>query len=128
MKKNVFIFMALLVSLCLFSSGCFYLVVGAVGAVGGYAVSDDAIQGETDKGIDKIWGSALKVTNILGTIETEDRQKGVIEAKVDTSKVKITVDQLTPKTSRMRVSARRHLLPNRKLAQKIYLKIIENAK
>ncbi|MDD5356472.1 MAG: hypothetical protein PHY56_08060 [Candidatus Omnitrophica bacterium] len=122
------IFIALLISFCLFYSGCFYLFIGAVGAVGGYAVSDDAIQGDTDRGIDKVWSSALRVTNIMGAVDTEDRQKGTIEATVDVSKVKVSIEQLTPKTVRMRVSARRHLLPNRKLAQKIYLKIIENAK
>jgi len=126
--KTKSVFMALLLSFCLFYSGCFYLFIGAVGAVGGYAVSDDAIQGDTDKGFDKVWASALKVTDIMGSIETEDRQKGTIEATVDVSKVKVSVEQLTPKTVRMRVSARKHLLPNRKLAQKIYLKIIENAK
>jgi hypothetical protein len=102
--------------------------VGALGAVGATAVSDDAIQGETDKSFEKLWVSALKVAKIMGSIDSEDGQKGIIEGRVDESKIKITLDQLTPKTTRMRVAARRHLLPHRKLAQKIYLKIIENAK
>ena len=108
-----------LLSFCLFSSGCPYLIVGAVGAVGGYAISDDAIQGDSDKGFEKLWSSALKVTKIMGSIETEDRQKGIIEGNVDESKVKIVLEQLTNKTTRMRVAARKHMLPNRKLAQKM---------
>jgi hypothetical protein len=126
MKKNVFVVLS--ISFCLFYSGCAYLFVGAIGAVGGYAISKDTIQGETDKSFDKVWNSALRVVNIMGTVATEVMQKGTVEAKIEGSEVKVIVDQLTPKTVRMRVSARKYLMPNIKLAQRIYIKIIENAK
>jgi hypothetical protein len=129
MKKNVTIFVTYITMCCLIFSGCVYLVAGAaVGAVGGYAISKDTIQGDTDKTFNSLWSSSLKVLGIMGTVKTEDKQKGEIEADVDGSEVKITMEQLTTKTTRIRVSARKYLMPNISLAQKIYIKIIEQAK
>lgn len=107
--------------------GCIYVVAGA-GALGGYAISRDTIQGETDKTFDNIWNSSLKVLNILGNVTMEDKKKGVIEAKIDSSYAKVTIEQLTPKTTRLRVKARKFMLPNISLAQKIYIKVIQNVK
>lgn len=112
---------------CLLSSGCIFIIAG-VGAFGGYAISRDTIQGESDKNFDSMWSSSLKVLNILGNVDTEDRKKGVLEASIDSSKAKVIIEQLTPKTVRMRVSARKYMMPNITLAQKIYIKVIQNAK
>ncbi|MDD5005323.1 MAG: hypothetical protein PHS93_02315 [Candidatus Omnitrophica bacterium] len=128
MKKNVFIFVALLVSFCLFFSGCPYLIVGTVGALGGYAISKDTIQGDTERTFNSVWKTSLNVLAILGTIKTEDLKKGTIEAEVEASEVKLIIEQLTPRTVRMRVSARKYLMPNIKLAQKIFIKVMEQAK
>ncbi len=113
--------------LCLLFSGCIFLIAGA-GALGGYAISRDTIQGETDKTFASIWGSSLDVLNIMGTISSEDKHKGTIEAKVSSSDLKVKIEQLTPKAVRLSVSARRYLMPNIGLAQKIYIKVIQRAK
>jgi len=108
--------------------GCAPLIVGgAVGALGGYAVSKDTIQGETDKSYDSLWKSALMVSNIRGQIKFEDRLKGYIELEAESSKVYIRLVRLTVTTNRLRVSARKYHFPNLNLAQDIYVKIMEQA-
>ncbi|MFC1646124.1 DUF3568 family protein [Candidatus Omnitrophota bacterium] len=112
---------------CLLFSGCFFLVVG-VGALGGYAISNDTIQGETAKTFNSVWASAQNVLSTMGNIVTEYKKNGEIEADISPSYVKLKVEEITPKAVRLRVSARRYMLPNISLAQKIYIKIIEKAK
>lgn len=124
------------VALCLavpcvlsFLSGCAPLIVaGAVGAVGGYAVSKDTIQGETDKDFDRLWNSALTVARYRGTIKREESFKGYLEVEAESSKVYIRVIRLTRATTRLRVSARKYHFPNLSLAQDIFVKIMEEAR
>jgi len=125
--RNKTIFLGLLFIFLLYS-GCVFVVGGAVGALGGYAISKDTIQGEAGKSFGSIWNSSINVLNILGSVSKEDSKKGNIEAKIDTSNAIIKIEQLSSSTVRLRVSARRGMFPNLTLAQKIYTKIIENAK
>ena len=116
---------------CIFVSilGCAPLIVGgAAGALGGYAVSKDTIQGETDKSYDSLWNSALMVGRIRGQIKYEEMTKGYIELEAESSRVYIRLIRLTVATTRLRVSARKYHLPNLGLAQDIFVKIMEQAK
>lgn len=119
----------LAVSLVISSFGCAPLIVaGAVGAVGGYAISKDTIQGDTDKDYDKVWYSALSVARLRGTITVEDSYKGSIELEAESSKIYIKVIRLTRTATRLRVSARKYHFPNLTLAQDIFVRIMEEAK
>jgi hypothetical protein len=116
---------------CIFVSisGCAPLIVGgAVGVLGGYAISKDTIQGETDKSYDSLWDSALMVGRIRGQIKYEDPTKGYIELEAESSRVYIRLIRLTAATTRLRVSARKYHLPNLGLAQDIFVKIMEQAR
>ena len=127
MKKITafFIFSLLLLNIL----GCAPLIIGAaVGAVGGYAVSKDTVQGETDKPFDAFWNSALMVSRIRGVVKLEDYEKGYIELEVKPSKVWIRLIRLTQAATRIRVSARKYHLPDLELAQDIYVKIMEQVK
>lgn len=127
--RKVIVFYFLLLSVLLSIMGCVPLMVGgAVGALGGYAVSKDTIQGETDKPYDSLWNSALMVSRIRGTIKQEDEQKGYIELGTDSSRVWIRLIRLTHSTVRLKVSSRKYHLPNIELAQDIYVKIMEEAR
>ena len=129
MTKSRLLIIASLFLLSISSFGCIPLIVGgAVGALGGYAISKDSIQGETDKGYNTIWDAAKTVAKIKGTIKTEDKTKGYLELEVNSSKVKVRLIQLTKATTRLRVSARNALgLPDIDLAQDIFVKILEQA-
>jgi len=129
MKKVIFsLFCAVFLSLNL--AGCVPLIVGgAVGAVGGYAVSKDTIQGDTDKPFDAIWNSALETARLRGTIKKDDYDKGRIEFIArDSSLVWISVSRLTQTANRVRVSSRRFHFPNLALAQDIFVKVMEDAR
>jgi len=115
--------------LCLSLAGCAPLIVGAaVGALGGYAISKDTIQGNTDKNYDLLWESAINVARMRGNIKTEDSVRGYLELEVNSSKVYVRLIRLTQATTRLRVSAKRYHLPNLSLAEDIFVRIIEEAR
>ncbi|MCX5702609.1 MAG: hypothetical protein NTW64_06540 [Candidatus Omnitrophica bacterium] len=125
MKLLVFSFLCFLL---LFNFlGCVPILVGA-GALGGYAVSRDTIQGETDIPYDNLWSSALKVSRIRGTIRQEDVSGGYLKLAVESGFIWIRLIKITQATTRLKVSARKYHFPNISLAQDMYLKIMEEAK
>lgn len=127
--KNIAVFSFLIPFVFLNILGCAPLIIGsAVGALGGYAISRDTIQGETDKSYDSLWRSALMVSKIRGTIKQEDGTRGFIELEADKSRICIRLIRLTHATTRLRISARKYHLPNIDLAQDIFVKIMEQAK
>ena len=123
--------MALFLIPCIFVSilGCAPLIIGGVvGALGGYAVSKDTIQGDTDKNYDGLWEAALTVSKIRGQIKYEDKTKGYIELEAESSKVNIRLIRLTVSATKLRVSAHKYHFPNLSLAQDIFMKIMEQAR
>ena len=126
-RKIIFSILVLFLSFSL--SGCVPLIIGgAAGAVGCYAVSRDTVQGETDKPYEAIWSAGITVSRIRGTIKREDSLKGTIELSVGASKVWISLIRITDATTRLRVAARKHHLPDLELAQDMFVKIMEQAK
>lgn len=104
--------------------GCFYLVLGGVAAAGGYAISQDTIQGEREKEFDSVWNASVDIVSILGTISSQSHELGKIIALVNGAKVTVNVVQLTPSTVRLKVKARKALFPSITTAQNIYIKIM----
>jgi hypothetical protein len=107
--------------------GCVPVLI-ATGAIGGYAISKDTFQGETDKSYDSLWSAALNISKIRGNLKTEDSVKGYIELETESSKVYIRLVRITQATTRVRISARKYHLPNLTLAQDFFVKILEEAK
>ena len=106
------------------ASGCFYLVLSGVAAAGGYAVSPDTIQGETEKDYDQTWDAAVEVVSIMGTISSQSRELGKIVALVNDSKITINVVQLTTSSVRLKVKARKSFFPSLPNAQNVYVKVM----
>ena len=106
-------------------SGCIFIVAGSVGAVGGYAITRDTIQGEYDANYSRAWKSALEVSSILGRVVTKDTTKGAIDAEVDKAKIKIEITQLTPEAIRLKVKARKGIFPRLGTAEKVFVKIVQ---
>lgn len=120
--KNFVLFM--IVGLCcLAASGCVYVVAGGVGALGGYALSNDTFEGETDVDYDTLWDASGDVLSIMGNVNKKDYKLGVLEATVNGSKVNVDLSQVSSDEVRLRVKARKNMLPNSKLAQDIFVKI-----
>ncbi|MDI6606548.1 MAG: DUF3568 family protein [Candidatus Omnitrophota bacterium] len=108
--------------------GCAPLVIGGAGVLGGYAVGRDTIKGHSDKSYNAIWNSALKVAKIKGKLTKEDKEKGEIEMEAELSRVWIKLTKLTKSATEIKVSARKYSLPNLKLAEEIFIKIMEQIK
>ena len=100
------------------------MVLGGVAAAGGYSISQDTIQGEVDKDFNEVWDTAIDITSILGTINSQSHELGKILATVNGAKVTINVMQLTTSTVRLRVKARKAIFPSIANTQNIYIKIM----
>lgn len=106
-------------------AGCIFLVVASAGALGGYAITRDTIQGDYDASYSDAWKSSLKVCDILGKVSIKDSSKGVIEVNVDKAKVKVELTQLTPEAIRIKVKARKGVFPRLGTAEKVFVKIVQ---
>lgn len=116
---------ALILSLSFFS-GCALFLVGA-GVGGGIAISRDTVEGHFDKSMDQVWRASRDIMMQEGFIRLEDKVHGKIEGESEKSEVKIEISQVSERTIRVRVKARKSykLVPNIDLANKIYNKIFK---
>lgn len=109
-------------------SGCFYLVIGGVGALGGYAISPDTVEGMVGGYTTQdVWQAAVDTVSVMGLIEEKNEIAGVVVAKVSGSHITVTVAEPVVDTVKLRVKARRGMMPKIKLAQDIYTKIVQKA-
>lgn len=115
----------ILFSLFIVLNGCVFLVAGTVGAVGGYAITRDTMQGEYDAKFSDAWKASLQACSALGTITSKSSSLGVLEATVDRAKVKVEITQLTLEAVRVKVKARKGLFPRLGTAEHIFVKIVQ---
>lgn len=108
----------------LFSSGCIYLVVGGIGAVGGYIVSPDTVEGITENDTQTVWDSAIEILSVMGLVLEENEAGGMILSNVNAAKVTVTIVSLSPTTTKVTVKARKAYLPRISLAQDVFVKIM----
>jgi hypothetical protein len=117
------------VALLLGVSGCVPLIIGgAAGALGACAVSKDTIQGDTDKAYGRLWNSAMMVARSRGLIKEEDNVRGYLQFQEGSTLVTVKLVQLTRSAVRIKVTARKHHLPDIDLAQDVFVKITEGAR
>ena len=104
-------------------SGCVYVVIGTVGALGGYIVSPDTVEGILEFEQSEVWDSTVEIISIMGTISERNDQGGLLIAKVAGAKVTVNVAMMSANVSKVTIKARRAFFPKIKLAQEIYTKI-----
>jgi hypothetical protein len=100
------------------------LIVGGIGAVGGYVVSPDTVEGIAEHDQSEVWDVAKDVTAVVGVIEDANEQAGMITANVQRSKVVITIVPIANSSVKVNVKARKYFLPRISLAQEIFVKIM----
>ena len=122
-SKNFLRIGGLICSLFLFSNCALFLVGAGVG--GGIAISKDTIEGHFDKKLDQVWKASRDALMQEGFIKLEDKMHGQIDGEVRKSEVKIEIIQVSEKTVRIRVKARKSykLVPDLDLANDLYNKI-----
>ena len=116
--------LVVLVPLLFAMSGCIYLVVGGIGAMGGYIVSPDTVEGITDNDIAYVWDTAIETISVMGLINESEEASGMILASIHGAKITITIISLSVSTTKMSVKARKSFLPRISLAQDVFVKIM----
>ncbi len=123
--RNLKLLAAFSLIIPLLLSGCVFLAVGAVGAVGGYAITRDTIQGDYDARYSQAWRATLDVCGIMGTVTAKEMSKGVVEAAINGAKVHVEITQLTHEAIRIKVKARKGIFPRLATAQDVFVKIVQ---
>lgn len=124
--RKIFRFWLLLPCIALGLQGCAALLIGTAGVIGGVAISEDTVQSDIDAGFDQIWNTALnEIEKIGGEVTLTEKFRGVIEAKVRSSSVRMTLERITDKTVRLKVKSRKNYLPNIKLAHELSARILK---
>jgi len=124
MKKNILSYLVVLLFAVFSLSGCVYLIVGSVGAVGGYIVSPDTVEGLTEHDEVTVMDAVVEIVSIMGLIVTEHETGGLIQAKIGGAQVTITVVPVNQSIVKMSVKARKNFLPRISVAQDVYVKIM----
>ncbi|MCK4882315.1 MAG: hypothetical protein KAS92_04770, partial [Candidatus Omnitrophica bacterium] len=71
-----------------------------------------------------VWDSAIEVLSIMGLIEEENEDGGMILSSVSGAKITVTIITLSPTTTKVTVKARKAYLPRISLAQDVFVKIM----
>ena len=109
-------------------AGCVpILVVGSL--VTGYGLSNDSAVGRINIGYHDLWVSCLDKLEALhaGTIVGKESD-GLIKAKMADVDITIRIDSLSNDVQRLKVSARKYLVPKPHIAQDVFFKITKDLK
>ncbi len=105
--------------------GCVYVVVGGVGALGGYVASPDTVVGAIEsKDPGQVWRASYEVLSFMGMIEEENQPEGILIAKLQNTKVTVAIAPAGYSGSKISVKARRGMFPKIRIAQDAYMKIV----
>lgn len=107
----------------LFIQGCAPVLIGA-GAAAGYTLSNDAVIGNLKSEYRDLWDICMDtLKNMESEIEYANESKGLIKAKTSEYGVTVKINSIDVNTQKLKVTARKNLLPQPHFAQKIFLKI-----
>ncbi len=124
-KEGVWGIVGLVFSLS--TAGCAPILLVGAGAAAGYAVSRNSVTVDLDKPRETVWRACLEETKRFGTIKQQDQANGRIDAQIQKTDVVITLEQLTAATVRVVIRARKNLLPQLELAQRLGVNIARRA-
>jgi hypothetical protein len=130
MKRKLLVMVGIGIACCSLS-GCFYLAIGGVGALGGFSVSPDTVEGITSSNESTIFDTAIEICSVMGTILEQQQDAGMIVAKINGAKVTINilpVGMVGKDNFKLIVKARKINLPRISLAQDVFVKIMSKLK
>lgn len=112
-------------ALCTFLSGCVSVLIGT-GIVAGFGLSNDAAAGNVSVGYNRLWNTCLDVFQVEGLeIVSSKESDGLIKAASDNYKYAVKISSLDQDTQRLKISARKYLIPKPYKAQDIFMKIVQ---
>jgi len=128
MILKIFVVCGLLPIILSHICGCVPLLVGA-GVATGYTLSNDAATGNVESEYRILWDLCMdKLEEMQVENLTVNESKGLLKAKISGNSVTIKINTINPKTQKLKVSARKYLLPKPQFAQRIFIKIVEELK
>ncbi|MBD3263901.1 MAG: DUF3568 family protein [Candidatus Omnitrophica bacterium] len=121
MKGSLGIFAACFILL----QGCIPLFIGA-GVLTGYVLSNDSASGNVKADYEKLWSMCEDTLDYnRAEIISTDESRGLIKSKIKEHSVTLQITSITENVQKLRVSARKYLLPKPQFAQKIFFDIID---
>lgn len=124
MLRSTLVILVLIIAL---AGGCIPIMIAGSGIVAGYSLSNDAATGEVKAEYRILWDVCMEKLEAMEAYVVEsDESKGLIKAKVLENDVTIKINTISSSNQRLKVSARRLLLPKPQFAQKLFFKIIED--
>ncbi|UCD15009.1 MAG: hypothetical protein JSV34_04610 [Candidatus Omnitrophota bacterium] len=110
-----------------FLSGCVPMLVGGAGVLAGYTLGNDSAVGNVKEEYRILWDLCMdKLESMDAEIHIANESKGIIKALIAENSVAIKIDTLNPKTQKLKISARKYLLPKVQFAQKVFFKVVED--
>lgn len=120
--------LSLFLSCSLFLAGCVPVLIGT-GVVAGYTLSNAAAIGNLDIEYRDAWDI---VTETLDEMNAEcilsNESKGIVKSTINGYYVVASLNTLAPKVQRLKISARKSMLPKPHFAQKIFQNILLKVK
>lgn len=101
------------------TAGCAAVALVGVGSVAGYAVSRDHVELTVEQPYDKVWDVALDETKRTGLLKDVNQETGHIEATYQGTHIVVTLERVTETAVKVVVKARKHMLPQIDLAQRL---------
>ncbi len=106
---------------------CVPVIIAGTGAIIGYSLSTDSAIGDIKCDYRTLWDITVdKLQSMQADISVSNESKGFIKAKISGHDVTVKIDEMSPKMQKLKISARRHLMPKPQFAQKIFVKIAED--
>ncbi len=104
------------------ASGCAVALVGA-GAVAGYAISRDHVEVLVEHPYNQVWAACVEETKRVVVLKETDQDTGRIEGTTQGTHVVVTLQPISDTTIKIIVKARKHMLPNTDVAQRLAIRI-----
>jgi hypothetical protein len=117
MKRASLIVGYLLLTIVLVS-GCVPILLGA-GVAGGIMVTKDSVQLQYDTDLAKAWKAVHSAFDRMGIINVQDEKGGTIDGTIQESHVTARITPVTTSSVKIEVKARKNLLPDMDLANKV---------
>lgn len=108
-------------------SGCLLVAGAAVGAGAVHVLGEDAAEVNLERDWDTVFNAGVDAVETLGSVETQDREAGVIEGHVKEADVTVKLEQVTKSTVKVVVEARKNegVSPAPEIAQDVSHAIAE---
>lgn len=105
-------------------TNCTYLIIGGLGALGGYVVSPDTVEGITEHNDQDVYAAAQEIVSIMGQVREGYQASGTITGQVSGAEVTIMIIPLGDQATKLTVKARKLHLPRIQIAQDVFVKIM----